>query len=294
MSVLVAGSLHLDVIVATPHLPREDETVTGSHVTYAFGGKGGNQAVAAARMGARCAMAGCVGEDAFAARLRAGLTEGGVDASQVRSVPGPSGMSVALLQPDGSYGAVIVSAANLLLDPAAVVFPPGARLLLLQNEIPAAANHALAARARAAGMGVILNAAPARAADPELLGLTDILVVNRVEAADLLGDAGPDPEPAAAALAARGPRAVILTLGAGGLVLHDGQAHAIPAHPVRAVSSHGAGDAFIGALAARLSAGATLPEAARFAAAAGALHVATPPEARATVTPAMVAALAGL
>ena len=294
MSVLVAGSLHLDVIVATPHLPREDETVTGSHVTYAFGGKGGNQAVAAARMGARCAMAGCVGEDAFAARLRAGLTEGGVDASQVRSVPGPSGMSVALLQPDGSYGAVIVSAANLLLDPAAVVFPPGARLLLLQNEIPAAANHALAARARAAGMGVILNAAPARAPDPDLLGLTDILVVNRVEAADLLGDAGPDPEPAAAALAARGPRAVILTLGAGGLVLHDGQARVIPAHPVRAVSSHGAGDAFIGALAARLSAGATLPEAARFAAAAGALHVATPPEARATVTPAMVAALAGL
>ncbi len=294
MSVLVAGSLHLDVIVATPHLPREDETVTGSEVTYAFGGKGGNQAVAAARMGARCAMAGCVGEDAFAARLRAGLTAAGVDDSRVQSVPGPSGMSVALLQPDGSYGAVIVSAANLRLDPAAVGFPPEARLLLLQNEIPAAANRALAARARAAGMRVILNAAPARAPDPDLLALTDLLVVNRVEAADLLGDPGPDPGSAAAALAALGPRAVILTLGARGLVLHDGQATAIPAHRVRAVSTHGAGDAFIGALAARLAAGATLSAAARFAAAAGALHVATPPAERATVTPAMVAELAGL
>lgn len=288
MSILVAGSLHLDVIVATPHLPREDETVTGSAVTYAFGGKGGNQAVAAARMGASCAMAGCVGEDAFAARLRAGLTEAGVDATRVRSVPGASGMSVALLQPDGSYGAVIVSAANLLVDAAAVTFPAGARLLLLQNEIPAEANRALAARARAAGLRVILNAAPARAPEAGLLALTDILVVNRVEAADLLGDPAPEPRAAAAALAGQGARAVILTLGAGGLVLHDRSTEHIPAFPVTPVSTHGAGDAFIGALAARLSAGAALPAAARFAAAAASLHVATPPAERAIITPAMV------
>ena len=293
MSVFVAGSLHLDVIVATPHLPREDETVTGTAVSYAFGGKGGNQAVAAARMGARCAMAGCVGEDAFAARLRAGLTGAGVDASQVRSVPGASGMSVALLQPDGSYGAVIVSAANLLIDPAAIVIPAEARLLLLQNEIPADANRRLAARARAAGLRVILNAAPARAPDPALLALTDILVVNRVEAADLLGDPAPEPRAAAVALAVRGPRAVIVTLGAEGLVLHEDISEFIPARPVTPVSTHGAGDAFIGALAARLAAGAALPVAARFAAAAGALHVATPPEVRATITPAMVAELGG-
>jgi ribokinase len=293
MSVFVAGSLHLDVIVATPNLPREDETVTGSSVSYAFGGKGGNQAVAAARMGARCAMAGCVGEDAFAARLRAGLTGAGVDASQVRSVPGASGMSVALLQPDGSYGAAIVSAANLLIDPAAIVIPAEARLLLLQNEIPADANLRLAARARAAGLRVILNAAPARASDPALLALTDILVANRVEAADLLGDPAPEPRAAAAALAGRGPRAVIVTLGAEGLVLHEDVSEFIPARPVTPVSTHGAGDAFIGALAASLAAGAALPVAARFAAAAAALHVATPPEARATITPAMVAELGG-
>lgn len=290
MTVFVAGSLHLDVIVDTPHLPREDETVTGRGVTYAFGGKGGNQAVAAARMGALTAMAGCTGDDAFATTLRAALTEARVDATQVRTVPGPSGMSVALLQPDGSYGAVIVSAANLALDPSTVTFPPDTRLLLLQNEIPAAANRALATRARAAGITVLLNAAPARAPDPALLAATDILVVNRVEAADILGTDAP-PMQAAPRLAALGPRAVILTLGADGLVLHDGTTTHLPAHRITPISSHGAGDAFIGALAARLAGGAPLPEAARFAAAAAALHVATPPEHRATITPESVAAL---
>jgi ribokinase len=200
---------------------------------------------------------------------------------------------VALLQPDGSYGAVIVSAANLLIDPAAIVIPAEARLLLLQNEIPADANLRLAARARAAGLRVILNAAPARASDPALLALTDILVANRVEAADLLGDPAPEPRAAAAALAGRGPRAVIVTLGAEGLVLHEDISEVISARPVTPVSTHGAGDAFIGALAASLASGAALPVAARFAAAAAALHVATPPEARATITPAMVAELSG-
>lgn len=290
MTVFVAGSLHLDVIVDTPHLPREDETVTGRGVTYAFGGKGGNQAVAAARMGAPTAMAGCTGDDAFATTLRAALAEARVDATQVRTIPGPSGMSVALLQPDGSYGAVIVSAANLALDPSTVTFPPDTRLILLQNEIPAAANRALATRARAAGITVLLNAAPARAPDPALLAATDILVVNRVEAADLLGTDTP-PMQAAPRLAALGPRAVILTLGADGLVLHDGTTTHLPAHRITPISSHGAGDAFIGALAARLAGGAPLPEAARFAAAAAALHVATPPEHRAMITPESVAAL---
>jgi ribokinase len=290
MTVFVAGSLHLDVIVETPHLPREDETVTGRGVTYAFGGKGGNQAVAAARMGAHTAMAGCTGDDAFATTLRAALSRARVDAAQVRTIPGPSGMSVALLQPDGSYGAVIVSAANLALDAASVTLPPGTRLLLLQNEIPEPANLALAVRARAAGVMVLLNAAPSRALNPALMTQTDILVVNRVEAADLLGE-DTDPLTAAQRLAALGPRAVILTLGADGLVLHDGATTHIPAHKITAVSSHGAGDAFIGALAARLAADAPLPEAARFAAAAAALHVATPPPDRAAITPARVTAI---
>jgi ribokinase len=289
MSVFVVGSLHLDVIVQTPHLPREDETVTGSAVTYAFGGKGGNQAVAAARMGAATAIAGCVGQDAFAETLRAALAAAGVEAGQVRTVPGPSGMSVALLQPDGSYGAVIVSGANLLIDPDEIGLPASARILVLQNEIPETVNLALASRARAAGLRILLNAAPARPMAAALLALTDILVVNRVEADDLAGRKV-DPAEAAAGLAALGPRAVILTLGADGLVLHDGEPVRILARAVSPVSTHGAGDAFIGALAARLDAGETLVDAARFAALAAALHVATPPPERTAITPAMVAA----
>jgi ribokinase len=290
MTVFVAGSLHLDVIVDTPHIPREDETVTGHGVTYAFGGKGGNQAVAAARMGAPTAMAGCTGDDAFATTLRAALAMAQVDATQVRTIPGPSGMSVALLQPDGSYGAVIVSAANLALDPAAITLPPDTKLLLLQNEIPEPANIALATRARAAGITVLLNAAPARPANSALLAQTDILVVNRVEAADLLGS-DTDPITAAPRLAALGPRAVILTLGADGLVLHDGATQHLPAHKITPISSHGAGDAFIGALAARLTAAFPLADAARFATAAAALHVSTRPAARTAITPAMVQSL---
>jgi ribokinase len=280
------GSLHLDVIVTAPHLPREDETVTGSAVTYAFGGKGGNQAVAAARMGARVAMAGAVGDDAFAARLLAGLA--GVDATGVRVVPGPSGMSVAIMQPDGSYGAVIVSGANLAIDAGAVEVPPDARVLVLQNEVPEAVNLSVARRARAAGVTVVMNAAPARAMDAGMLQLVDVLVVNRVEAEALAGSR--DPAAAAQALAALGPGRVIVTLGAGGLVLCDGAVTAHPAREVAVVSSHGAGDAFIGALAARLDAGEGLADAAAFAQGAAALHVSSAVAARGEITAERVAA----
>lgn len=291
MSVFVCGSLHLDVIVAAPHLPRLDETVTGSAVSYAFGGKGGNQAVAAARMGAQVAMAGRVGADGFGERLLEGLRASGVDAAQVIRDDGASGMSVAIVDGSGSYGAVIVSAANLRIDPARVHLPQGARVLLLQNEVPEAVNLAVAGQARAAGVMVVLNAAPARAMPAALLGLTDLLVVNRVEAADLAG-ADLAPEGAVRALAALGPRQVCLTLGAAGLVLWDGTARALPAHAVRVVSTHGAGDSFIGAMAARLDAGATLAEAAAFGQAAAALHVATPVAQRAAITGSDVARLA--
>ncbi|MBW7922433.1 MAG: bifunctional hydroxymethylpyrimidine kinase/phosphomethylpyrimidine kinase [Rubellimicrobium sp.] len=290
MSVLVCGALHLDVMVDAPHLPARDETVTGSAVAYAFGGKGGNQAVAAARMGARVHMAGRVGADGFAQVLLVGLDAAGVDRGQVQAVGGASGMSVAVVEAGGAYGAVIVSAANLAHD-GCITLPPGCTSLVLQNEIPPAANRQAATRARAAGVRVILNAAPARVDDRALLALADILVVNRVEAAQYLGQRDlSDPQGAARALATLGPAQVIVTLGEGGLVLHDGTTRHLPAPRVRAVSSHGAGDAFIGALAARLDAGDALPAARAFAQKAAALHVATPPEARATITPAQVAA----
>lgn len=277
--ILTAGSLHLDVIVAAPGLPRPDQTLTGTGVTYAFGGKGGNQAVACARAGAEAHMAGAIGSDDFAITLRAALDAAGVRRAGVQTHPGPSGMSVAILDPDGTYGAVIVSGANLRYQPEATALPKGCVLLLLQNEIPEAANLYLARRAVSAGIRVILNAAPARDTAPDLLRLIDLLVVNRGEAADLLGrsESSLDPLAAARALTALGPKATIVTLGAAGLAADT---FVQPPFPAKVVSSHGAGDAFTGALAAEWARGSSLDTAARFAQAAASLHVATPPDQR--------------
>jgi ribokinase len=293
MSVHVLGALHLDVIVSAPRLPRLDETLPGRAVRYAFGGKGGNQAVAAARMGAAVTMAGAVGSDDFAGTLLAALDAAGVDRSRVARRPGASGMSVAIEDEAGSYGAVIVSGANL--DVTGDGAPPsGTTQLLLQNEVPEAANLAAAQAARAAGARVVLNAAPARPVAAGLLALTGLLVVNRIEAAQLTGLPEDAYEVAALALADRGPEAVVVTLGAAGLHwrARGGAGVLLPAPRVAAVSSHGAGDAFLGALAARLDAGEAPEAALRFAQAAAALHVATPPERRASLGPAEVLRLA--
>jgi ribokinase len=283
--VFVAGALHLDVVVDAPHLPARDETVTGSAVAYRFGGKGGNQAVAAARMGARVAMAGRVGPDRFGAMILAALDHAGVDRSRVVEVPGASGMSVAIVDAAGDYGAVIVSGVNL--DMRAEPPPPGTRIVLLQNEVPEAVNLGVAGAA--GGCRVILNAAPARLPPPALLARLDVLVVNRVEAAALAGTG--DPAAAAAALRARGPATVIVTLGGDGLLAAtaSGVLH-LPAPRVRVASSHGAGDAFLGALAADLARDADLQEALAFAQGAAALTVATHPDDRATLTRDRVAA----
>lgn len=285
--ILVAGSLHLDVIVEASGLPRPDQTLTGRSVSYAFGGKGGNQAVASARAGAAAHMAGAVGSDDFAVTLRAALDADGVGQDGVQSHPGASGMSVAIVDPAGVYGAVIVSGANLLFRPEVVAFPRNCRALVLQNEIPEAANLNLARRAASAGIQVILNAAPARDISVELFKLLDLLVVNRGEAADLLGltEAGLNPVIAAKALAALGPKASIVTLGADGLA-SDGFTQA--AFPAKVISTHGAGDSFVGALAAEWARGAALDQAARFAQGAAALHVATPVAERSRIDEAMI------
>lgn len=285
--ILCAGSLHHDVIVQAPGLPRVDQTLAGTDVRYAFGGKGGNQAVAAARAGAEVHMAGAVGSDDIAITLREALDAAGVRRGAVQAHPGPSGMSVAIALPDGTYAAVIVSGANLLFRPEAVQFPKDCAALLLQSEVAETANVALASRARTAGIRVILNAAPARPVTAALLANTDLLVVNRGEAADLLGrpEAGLDAQAAADELARQVSGAVIVTLGADGLVLAGakGAGH-YPAPPVRVVSTHGAGDAFIGALAAEWARGAPLAEAAAFAQTAAALHVSLPVADRGSIT----------
>jgi ribokinase len=164
---------------------------------------------------------------------------------------------------------------------------------LLQSEIPEAANLHLAQRARSAGLRVILNAAPARQVSRALMRHLDLLVVNRGEAADLLQrpEAGLDPKEAAAELRRLGPEAVIVTLGAAGLILvQAGGTTPQPARAVNVVSTHGAGDAFIGALAAEWARGATLDAAAAFGQAAAALHVSLPVDARAGVDAAAIRA----
>lgn len=276
--ILVVGALHLDVIVRASRLPQLDETLVGEGVRYALGGKGGNQAIAARRMGAEVAMAGRVGSDAFGGQLLALLAGAGVDCGQIVQGPGASGMSVAIIETGGEYGAVIVSGENLNLAAEAVVLPAGTGALVLQNEVPATVNLDLARRARAAGIRVILNAAPAREMPTALWPLIDLLVVNRLEARQLLGRDLAPPE-AAQLLLHLGAGAVIVTLGSGGLVLCEpGGTQHIAAHRVSTVSAHGAGDAFLGALAAEWVRSDDLPRAARLGAAFAALHVAANPE----------------
>ena len=257
-TVLVAGSLHYDVVVDAERLPDLDETLPGRSVAYLCGGKGGNQAVAAAQHGAPTAMAGRVGGGAFGTALLENLDRAGVDRSAVAvAADADSGMSVAIVTEAGEYGAVIVSAANLALDPENIDVPDSVRIVLLQNEVPEAANAALAEKARSAGAKVVLNAAPARPFQTALLTRVDLLIVNRVEATMICGrpvESTGDALQAAGSLATEA-RDAIVTLGGNGAVLAPagGTPRHFPAHAVDVVSAHGAGDAFAGALAARLA-----------------------------------------
>jgi ribokinase len=281
--VIVCGSLHLDIMLYAPALPKLDETVPGRRWEETCGGKGGNQAVMAARAGARTAMIGRVGDDAFGRRLLRNLADAGVDATEVRvDSETASGMSVAIVQDDGDYGAVIVSGANLRSVPETLDGQwsslGGARVLVLQNEIPEAVNLAAATAARMFGARVVLNAAPARAMSQQLLDSIDMLVVNRIEAQMLAGNVIDRQERAfeAARNLQAGRREVIVTLGSEGLVIISAGADPIwvRAKSVPVVSTHGAGDCFVGTLAARLAAGDSTQKAAEAANAAAAKFVA--------------------
>lgn len=279
--VLVLGALHHDVVVDADRLPRLDETLIGSGVDYRFGGKGGNQAIMAARMGAEVTMAGRIGQDPAGQVMLAALDGANVDRSHVLAVDGASGMSVAITDAQGNYGAVVVSAANLENDGmVAYVDPP--EVVVLQNEVPEAANLRLADNLPDDTM-IILNAAPARPVPASLLRRIDVLVVNRVEAEDMTGTS--DPATAARMLKDQGPDAVVVTLGADGLVLKTSAGQRVmDAFAVTPVSSHGAGDAFVGALAARICEGHDVADALPFAQAAAALFVAAPIAKRSALT----------
>jgi ribokinase len=267
--VIVCGSLHLDIVVQSPDLPRIDETVVGSAWKQVCGGKGGNQAMQAAKAGAKTAMISRVGKDGFADVLMQNLGANDVNTSAVTvdAVAG-SGMSVAILKDDGDYGAVIVSGSNLKIDSSTLAAEwnklGGGRVLILQNEVSHAVNVAAAAAAKAAGARVIYNAAPVRKVSDDLLSLVDVLVVNRIEAEGIAGHAVEDRGAAVAAMPAlqKLVKSVVITLGGEGLVVSDGSVPVeIEAQRVKVISTHGAGDCFVGTLAHRLSQGASLVEA---------------------------------
>ncbi|TFL16500.1 PfkB family carbohydrate kinase [Jannaschia formosa] len=256
--IYVLGSLHWDVVVRAPRLPALDETLPGQGVDYRFGGKGGNQALAAARAGARVAFAGAVGHDDPGARMLAVLDEAGVDTSGIRRVDTASGMSVAIETQGGDYGAVVVTGANARAVPDPI--PSGVTTALIQNEVPETANLALS-RALPRQARLILNAAPARPVPAELMARVELLVVNRVEAAQM-------------GAAAFGSWITVETLGADGLRLHrEGSVTHHPAPKVDVVSSHGAGDVFCGTLAAALDRGEDIEEALAHAQLGAARHV---------------------
>jgi ribokinase len=285
-SVIVFGSLHYDIMVHGPDRPRKGETVTGTDWHPKCGGKGGNQAVSAAKTGIRTAIIGAVADDEFGHALTENLRRNSVDHRFVRVAEGArSGMSVAIFDSEGDYGAVIVSGSNLTLgqsdvDAASELFVGGA-VLVLQNEVPDHANISAAAAMKAVGGQVILNAAPARSLSPELSALVDIIVVNAIEAEQLAGisvvDTLEGAMNAARSLAVTYPVAVVTAGGEGvACATKRGDTYLIEAIKVELVSTHGAGDEFTGVLAAEVASGTSIEEALKVANRAAAILVSTP------------------
>ena len=278
MSLLVVGALHWDVVVRASRLPQLDETLRGSDVAYQFGGKGGNQAIAAAKAGAQVGFAGRIGKDAAGASMHAQLETAGVNVSQLQQGSDASGMSVAIITEGGDYGAVIVSAENHAFDVSSLKIPSDCMMVLLQNEMGHDVLPACAQAARERGARVVWNAAPAKNTSAADLALVDTLIVNRVEAADILGrdDIGPHPVSAVTELAELAPDAeIILTLSGDGVVFAPpGQPCEIhPARSVEVISTHGAGDVFVGTYAAARLRGLSLSQAVSTGQEAAAAHI---------------------
>ncbi|MEU7692732.1 ribokinase [Microbispora hainanensis] len=268
----VFGSANMDLVAYVAQAPKPGETVTGREFRTIPGGKGANQAIAAARAGADVAFFGAVGDDAFGPGLRAALAEAGVDTTGLRVVPGPSGVAHIVVQDGGDNSIIVVPGAN-----GAVTGPDGRDVeviarsdaLLLQLELP---MDAVVAAAHVPGAEVILTPAPAVPLPAELLEAVDLIVPNEHEAAALTGR--DDPGDALEALLGLVPEAVV-TLGARGALYgsREGVRLHEPAVPVRAVDTTAAGDTFAAALAVARTEGADPARALRFASAAAALSV---------------------
>ncbi len=278
----VVGSLNTDLVIKTSRLPESGETILGGEFATFPGGKGANQAVAAARLGARVAMIGCVGGDAFGQQLRAGLAAERIDVTHVRvDHTIASGVALITVDPAGQNTIVVASGANMRLAIADVDVArdmlAASQVVLLQLEVPLEVVLRAAELARSNGAAVVLDPAPARPLPEALYQYVSVINPNEVEAKILSGitiDDEQDARLAAERLLAAGCRAVVIKLGARGAFLATPTAkEAIPGIPVEVVDTTAAGDAFAGALAVALAEGRTLSAAARFANFVGTIKV---------------------
>ena len=266
--VVVVGSLHYDIVVEAPYRPEKGETVLGYKWFPKFGGKGGNQAMAAAKAGCNVTMVSAVGNDDFARFMLQTLQQQQISTEfiQHRSSVG-TGMSVAIMDDEGDYGAVVVSGANLEIDQTPLKNEQlwsDVKMLILQNEILECTNITAASEAKKRHIPVCINAAPAKQLSAELNRLIDILIVNAVEARDMCGIEVTDLDSALSAankLALTYPQ-VVVTAGGDGVAFSDrNEQGSIPAKKVKLVSTHGAGDCFVGHLCAALVQGMNLKQA---------------------------------
>ncbi|WP_235424662.1 ribokinase [Chelonobacter oris] len=279
-SVVVIGSLHYDIVVESSHRPLKGETVLGQRWYPKFGGKGGNQAVAVAKAGCPVRMVSAVGKDDFSIFLLDKLQAEDIDLRFIQQIEHTgSGMSVAIMDGEGDYGAVVVSGANLWIDTAQFSNDElwhNVGMLILQNEVAEAVNIAAARQAVKRQILVCINAAPAKTLSTDLVELIDILVVNAIEAEDMSSIAVHDLDSAKAAAIrlAKTYKQVIVTAGGDGVAFaNDKESGTIAAQKIKVVSTLGAGDCFVGHLGAGLVRGLSLKHAVEVANAKAAEHV---------------------